>query len=79
MITLTVYSTEKGRVCPKCGWPADNCACSKVSASPPSGGPVRVKRETKGRKGKGVTVVTGLPLAAAELTALGKDVRPLVS
>ena len=24
----TVYSTGAGRVCPTCGWPADNCQCS---------------------------------------------------
>jgi translation initiation factor 1 len=28
---------------------------------------VRVGRQTKGRKGKGVTVVTGVPLGQAEL------------
>lgn len=33
-------------------------------------GIVRVGRETKGRGGKGVTVVTGVPLAPAELAAL---------
>ena len=36
---------------------------------------VRVSRETKGRKGKGVTLVTGLPLSASELNALGKKLK----
>ena len=36
---------------------------------------VRVSRETKGRAGKGVTLVKGLPLAPAELTALGKQLK----
>lgn len=37
----------------------------------PSGPPkIRVARETAGRGGKGVTVITGLPLAAAELEEL---------
>jgi translation initiation factor 1 len=36
---------------------------------------VRVGRQTKGRKGKGVTVITGLPLAAAELQQLGKELK----
>ncbi len=36
---------------------------------------MRVGRETKGRKGKGVTVITGLPLAADELAALGKELK----
>ena len=38
-------------------------------------GVVRVGRETKGRKGKGVTLVTGVPLAAAELAKLGKELK----
>ena len=36
---------------------------------------MRVGRETKGRKGKGVTIVTGLPLAAAELETLAKELK----
>ena len=38
---------------------------------------VRLGRETKGRKGGGVTVVTGLPLAAAELDALASRLKKL--
>ncbi len=70
-----VYSSEKGRICPKCGWPVANCACSKQATLPHGDGVVRVGRETKGRKGKGVTIITGVPLAAAELTALGKELK----
>jgi translation initiation factor 1 len=36
---------------------------------------VRVGRETKGRKGKGVTVVTGLPLAGAALDELATRLK----
>jgi translation initiation factor 1 len=38
-------------------------------------GVVRVGRETKGRKGKGVTVVTGLPLAGEALEALATRLK----
>jgi translation initiation factor 1 len=38
-------------------------------------GRVRVGRETQGRKGKGVTVVTGLPLVPDELKALAKELK----
>jgi len=42
----------------------------------PSGdGVVRVGRETKGRKGKGVTVITGLPLADDELARLATRLK----
>jgi len=36
---------------------------------------VRVSLDTKGRKGKGVTVVKGVPLDAAALTQLGKQLK----
>jgi translation initiation factor 1 len=34
-----------------------------------------VGRETKGRKGTGVTVITGLPLNATALAALGSELK----
>ncbi len=37
--------------------------------------PVRVGRETKGRGGKGVTVITGLRLSATELAAIAGDLK----
>lgn len=43
----------------------------------PKDGVVRVGRETKGRKGKGVTLVTGVPLSGAELDALAKELKNL--
>ena len=55
----TVYSTESGRICPKCGHPQDSCACKKQSARPTGDGIARVSRESKGRKGKVVTLFFG--------------------
>jgi len=40
-------------------------------------GVVRVGRETKGRKGKGVTVVTGVPLAGDALDDLASQLKRL--
>jgi translation initiation factor 1 len=37
---------------------------------PDGDGVVRIGRETKGRKGAGVTIIRGLPLAGAALTEL---------
>jgi len=71
-----VYSTGAGRLCPDCGQPKGTCRCGArraAAAAPP--GPVRVGRETQGRGGKGVTVVTGLALAAAELEALARELK----
>ncbi|MBU8871324.1 MAG: translation initiation factor Sui1 [Gemmatimonadales bacterium] len=69
-----VYSSEGGRMCPGCNYPVNDCRCRSTMPAP-SGGPIRVSRETKGRKGKGVTVVTGLPLAEGELVDLGKKLK----
>jgi translation initiation factor 1 len=71
----TVYSTEHGRMCPACNKPIAECLCQKKKEVPQSDGIVRVGRETKGRKGKGVTVITGLPLNEAELKELGRQLK----
>ena len=71
-----VYSSGSGRICSKCKKPIAGCACSKMAATPPSGdGVVRVGRETKGRKGKGMTLITGVPLPADELKKLAKELK----
>jgi translation initiation factor 1 len=75
-----VYSTGAGRLCPECTRPLADCRCKRskpAQAAPmPAGdGIVRVGRETKGRKGKGVTVIKGVPLAGAELEALATRLK----
>lgn len=69
-----VYSTDAGRMCPACRQPAGACVCARHEA-PAGDGIVRVSRETKGRAGKGVTLVKGLALNAAALAALGKRLK----
>lgn len=71
-----VYSTESGRLCPDCGQPLAQCRCKQLAKARPAGdGIVRVSRETKGRKGKGVTLVRGLDLDDAALSALAKQLK----
>jgi translation initiation factor 1 len=71
-----VYSTDSGRICPGCGQPVAACTCKAKTGNVGRGdGTVRVSRETKGRSGKAVTVIRGVPLAAADLAALGKQLR----
>ena len=71
-----VYSTDSGRMCPGCRQPVATCTC-KQAALPAGDGKVRVSRETKGRGGKAVTLVRGVPLAADALAAFGKQLRTL--
>lgn len=71
-----VYSTEGGRMCPVCRQPVSACTCRTAAQAVPAGdGVVRVSRETKGRGGKTVTLVRGVPLEGAALAALGKRLR----
>ena len=69
-----VYSTEHGRMCGKCRRPVANCACAATTA-PVNRGPVRVRLDTGGRRGKAVTLITGVPLAGAELAELGRELK----
>ena len=70
-----VYSTDSGRMCPACRQPIAACQCTVAKPRPTSDGVVRVSRETKGRAGKGVTLVKGLSLDDAALVALGKQLK----
>jgi translation initiation factor 1 len=71
-----VYSTEGGRMCPACRQPVAQCTCRGASApAPGSDGIVRISRETKGRGGKAVTVIRGLPADEAGLAQLAKKLK----
>ena len=69
-----VYSTDAGRHCPDCGQPVAACIC-KQSQIPEGDGIARVRRETKGRGGKTVTTVTGVPLAEDALKDLATTLK----
>lgn len=75
--TRLVYSSEQGSTCPTCRQPRRTCRCHepKTTSPPPGDGIVRVERQTKGRKGKGVTIVRGVPLAGEELRQLGTKLK----
>jgi translation initiation factor 1 len=78
----TVYSSAHGRLCPNCGKPVAACACRRSPRSHPREAPagdgvVRVRRETKGRGGKTVTAIHGVPGGDAELAALSGALKRL--
>jgi translation initiation factor 1 len=73
-----VYSTQQGNTCPACEQALNACQCSELADQQRVSeldGIVRIHRETKGRKGKGVTLIKGLPLADKELKALAKAMK----
>lgn len=64
-----VYSTDKGRIKPE-------------DESPPlsrraNDGVIRISRETKGRNGKGVTLITGFDLDTEALKEMAKSLKNL--
>ncbi|MDV6317101.1 stress response translation initiation inhibitor YciH [Idiomarina sp. HP20-50] len=64
-LSQVVYSTDSGRVDPE----------PEPEEVPEGDGIVRLRRETKGRKGKGVTIVTGLDKPQAQLKAIAKKLK----
>jgi translation initiation factor 1 len=73
-----VYSTETGGKCPKCGWPQRDCQCSArhaTEAQVPSRIVAKVRMEKKGRGGKTVTVVYGLPENTDFLKELSQELK----
>ncbi|MCA8959243.1 MAG: stress response translation initiation inhibitor YciH [Planctomycetes bacterium] len=70
-----VYSSEAGRHCPKCERPIATCVCRQPATHPAPGGAIRVALDTQGRKGKGVTIVEGVPLGGDELKAFAKALK----
>ncbi len=70
-----VYSTREGKICPGCGKPVAACMCAKKGGAPAGDGIVRVRREVKGRGGKTVTALMGLPLDADALADLATELK----
>jgi translation initiation factor 1 len=62
-------------LCPKCHQLKTTCTCSSESSAPSKSTVVRVGRETKGRRGKGVTIISDLPLNEDGLTELATKLK----
>jgi len=60
-----VYSTDKGRI----------ASAPDTPARRPVKDHVHLKRESKGRGGKTVTLVTDLPLTSEEIKSLAKELK----
>lgn len=74
--SVTVYSTEYGKLCPGCSHPLGKCSCSSQQQNIVKGdGTVRVGFETKGRNGKGVTIISGVPVSPGGLKDLAKNLK----
>jgi translation initiation factor 1 len=70
-----VYASGRGRICPHCGRPSADCACRRSPRAPRGDGVVRVRRELKGRRGKTVTTISGIPLDSESLRQLAGELK----
>ncbi len=62
-------------MCPACREPIARCSCKRAAPTGSSDGIVRVSRETKGRAGKGVTLIAGLALEPAAVAELARKLK----
>jgi translation initiation factor 1 len=70
-----VYSSTNDNLCPQCHKVPLKCKCKQPQSIIKNDGVVRIRLETKGRKGKGVTVITGIPLAETELKDYAQQLK----
>lgn len=64
-LSQLVYSTDQGRIDPE----------PDPEEIPQGDGVIKIRRETKGRKGKGVTMLSGFGVSQDELKALAKSLK----
>ena len=73
-----VYSTGSGRICPGCSQPTASCGCAgaaKAAVPVPAKAVAKLRLDTRGRGGKSVTVVGGLPCDPAFLDELARELK----
>ena len=70
-----VYSTELGRLCPQCQRAIAACVCGTDRPAGAGDGVVRIRRESKGRGGKAVTVIEGIPEHPDKLKVICKQLK----
>lgn len=70
-----VYSTDQGRTCPTCNNPSAQCSCSNSDTLASTSTRITISRSTKGRNGKAVIVISGIPLPPDKLKMLATELK----
>ncbi len=72
-----IYSTDRGAICPDCSQAVSECICRQIKRNvlPESGGKIIIRHETAGRRNKGMTIISGLPLSQEDLERLAKKLK----
>ena len=69
-----VYTTDQGQHCPNCENPKIKCTC-QIATRTISDGIIKLQKQVKGRNGKPVTLISGLPIDDAGLNKLAKELK----
>jgi translation initiation factor 1 len=75
MTARIVYSTGIGSLCANCRRSVRECVCPKGVPGAAKPAAVRVGREIKGRAGKGVTTIAGLPMSLSDIETLAGQLK----
>lgn len=67
-LSKLVYSTDQGRI-------EDEPEAPEVIGEAYADGHLRIQRQTKGRKGKGVCIISGIELAPEEFKKLAQNIK----
>ena len=70
-----VYSTTGGSICPKCRQPADTCKCVSYQSQLSNSGEISIRRDKKGRRGKTVSIISGLSLTEKALLKMASELK----
>lgn len=71
-----VYSSARGRTCPRCGWPETDCRCAAaLDQAVPAKLIAHLRVEKAGRGGKTVTVIDNLPRNRTFLAELVAELK----
>jgi len=71
---VRVYSTEYGKHCEECSHPSTCCICA-IPKNLEQEENVYLKRQTKGRRGKPVVIISGLPHDRSGLKKIAKKLK----
>jgi len=71
-----VYTTADGSNCPDCGHRLDACICGTDQPQQGSShSKIRIRLDKKGRRGKTVTIISGLPLGEKALQEIAAEFK----
>jgi len=74
--TNLVYTTAHDANCPNCGHTIDTCVCGTDQLQQRSSqSKIRIRRDKKGRRGKTVTIISGLPLGEKALLEMAAEFK----